>query len=459
MKSRVDFSTGRVQSNIISMAFPMLIAQLFNILYSIVDRIYLGNMQEVGEIALSGIGICLPVITLISGFSNLFGLGGAPIYSIARGSGNDEEAEKVMHNAFIMLLISGLIIGMAGFLFMKPLLYMLGATDVTYPYAASYFKIYLSGTCFSMISLGMNPYINSQGFAGTGMITVVSGACVNFILDPIFIFVLDMGIKGAAIATVISQIVSAVWVVSFLKGKKPEHRLKLTALKIDIDCIKSITKLGMANFVMSCTDSLTQVVCNRMLLIYGGEIYIGIMTILNSVRQLVLTPVSAITDGASSVISYNYGAKKMSGVNESIKFMTKLATAYSIILCGLILLFPKIFMSLFTNDMDMLDIGSTAMRIYFSVFFMMAFQYSGQSVFKSLNKAGYAIFFSLFRKVILVVPITLFLPEIIGVSGVFYAEAISNVVGGGICYLTMMLSVNKLDKNVNKEKNMTVSTQ
>ncbi len=458
MKTRVDFSSGGVQSNIISMAFPMLIAQLFNVLYSIVDRIYLGNMPDAGESALGGIGVCVPIITIITGFSNLFGLGGAPIYSIARGRGDDKEAEKVMHNAFMMLIVSGVIIGVLGVIFMKPLLYMLGATDVIYPYAASYLRIYLYGTCFSMISLGMNPYINSQGFAGTGMVTVVSGACVNFILDPIFIFVFDMGIKGAAMATVISQIISATWVLSFLGGKKPEHRLKLKGLSPDYDCIKRIMKLGTASFVMSCTDSMTQIVCNRVLLIYGGEIYIGIMTILNSVRQLVLTPVSAITDGASSVISYNYGARKISEVRKSIKFMTKLAAVYSVILCGFILLFPKIFMSLFTNDAEMLGIGSTAMRIYFSVFFMMAFQYSGQSVFKSLNKAGHAIFFSLFRKVILVVPLTLLLPDFIGVTGVFYAETASNVLGGGICYLTMLILVNKLGKNFGKEKNVAVST-
>ncbi|MBQ8281558.1 MAG: MATE family efflux transporter [Lachnospiraceae bacterium] len=459
MNNKVDFSTGNVRRNIISMALPMLIAQLFNILYSVVDRIYIGNLPEVGELALGGIGICVPIITVFTGFTNLFGLGGAPLFSIARGRGDKKEAAKILHNAFIMLLCTGIILGLAVYIFRKPLLYLLGATDATYVYADDYLSIYLSGTCASMISLGMNPYINSQGFARTGMLTVIVGALLNFVLDPIFIFGLDMGVKGAAVATVVSQLVSAVWVIHFLTGQHAENKLQLSLLVPDLKCILGIVKLGTASFIMSGTDSLVQIVCNRMLLNYGGDLYIGIMTIINSVRQIVLTPVSAITDGASSVISFNFGADRLDKVKHSIRFMSVLAVGYSIMICGLIALVPEVFMKMFTKDSLMLSEGSIALKLYFSGFFMMALQYSGQSVFKSLNMAGNAIFFSLFRKVVVVVPLTICLPMFLGVKGVYYAEVASNYIGGGICFATMLFVVSRLNKQRKLKENIFVSAE
>lgn len=441
MSGRVDFSTGNVRANIISMSFPMFLAQLLNVLYSIVDRMYIGRLPEIGENALGGIGICVPIITIITGFSNLFGLGGAPLFAIARGKGDTHKAKTIMHNAFFMLICTAIVLGSLTYIFRKPLLYLLGANDVTYVYASEYLEIYLLGTIFSMISLGMNPYINSQGFARTGMITILVGACTNFILDPIFIYGMNLGVKGAAIATLIAQFLSALWVILFLRGRRPEYRLRIREIVPNGACIKEIVVLGTASFVMSCTDSLVQIVCNKMLLAYGGDIYVSIMSIINSIRQVILTPISAITDGASSVISYNFGANKMDKVKQSIRFMTVLALVYSLVICGITTAFPEWFIRMFNEEGELLDKGSTALRIYFGGFFMMALQYSGQSVFKSLGKARKAIFFSVFRKVILVVPLTLYLPYLCGVTGVYYAEVVSNVVGGGLCFATMMLVI------------------
>lgn len=456
LKSKVDFSTGNIHRNIVSMAIPMLIAQMFNLLYSVVDRIFIGNLPEVGEMALGGIGICMPIITLFTGIANMFGLGGAPLFAIERGKGDQKEAKKILHNAFLMLLSSGALLGLIIYICRRPLLYMFGASELTYIYAEEYLSLYLSGTCASMISLGMNPYINSQGYAKTGMLTVIIGAFLNLILDPVLIFGLDMGVKGAALATVISQLVSAIWAINFLTGKHVEYKLDIYALAPDIASVKRIVKLGTANFIMSGTDSLVQIVCNKMLLVFGGDIYIGIMTILNSVRQIILIPISAITDGASSVISYNAGAKRYDKVIQSIHFMTILALSYSIVICALIVFSPELFMGMFTKDYLMLSEGSRAIKLYFSGFFMMALQYSGQSVFKSLNMAGNAIFFSLFRKVIVVVPLTIILPLILGVEGVYYAEVISNYVGGGICFATMLLVITKKCKHKNSKENFVI---
>lgn len=294
-----------------------------------------------------------------------------------------------------------------------------------------------------MISLGMNPFINCQGFAKVGMMTVVEGTIVNLVLDPIFIFALDLGVCGAAIATLISQAISAVWVMLFITGRKPEIRLNLLKVALNIKCIIDILKLGTASFIMHCTDSLVLMVCNRMLFKTGGDLYISIMTIINSVRQIIQIPVTALTDGASTVISFNYGAKKYEKVRKAIIFVTFGALLYTLLILVPIMISPKLILSLFGRGQELILNGANAMKIYFIGFFMMAFQYSGQCVFKSLNMPKYAVFFSVFRKIIIVVPLTLLLPKIWGVNGVFYAEAISNFVGGSICYITMSFVVKK----------------
>lgn len=446
MKSnQVDFGDTNVQRSILSVATPMLVAQIINLLYNIVDRIFIGKIPGEGTLALAGIGLCFPVITLITAFANLFGTGGSPLFSIERGKHNDKEALNIMANAFFMLVIIGLLITILGIVFHKPLLYLFGASDTTYSYAADYMIIYLIGTIFVMISLGMNPYINSQGFAKMGMYTVIIGAIANILLDPFFIFVLKMGVKGAALATIISQFLSAAWVMLFLTGKKIELKLTLQGFRPDFVCIKSIVSLGVSSFVMSATNSLVQVLCNSMLQTFGGDLYISAMTVINSIRQISQTPVMAISDGASPIISYNYGAENIPLTRKAIRFMTQLGFIYTFIFWGLTFAFPEVFIKIFNSDPTLLEITVPALHVYFFGFFMMAFQFAGQSVFKALNYAKEAVFFSLLRKVFIVAPLTIALPYIggLGVMGVFLAEPISNFTGALACYITMYRKVLK----------------
>ena len=440
--SQVDFSTGDVRRGILAVAAPMLVAQVLNLLYNIVDRIYIGKIPAEGTLALAGLGLCFPLVTLVTAFANLFGVGGAPLCSIARGQKDEKTAAKIMANAWFMLMVCGVALTVVGLVFHKPVLYLFGASDETYRYAADYLTIYLLGTVFVMTSLGLNPYINSQGFARIGMLTVLLGAA-NIVLDPILIYACGLGVRGAAIATVLSQGLSAVWVLRFLTGPKTELRLQIRGFHSDWACIRRIIALGTSSFVMSFTDSLVQVACNATLRTFGGDLYISVMTVINSVRQIAQTPVMALTDGASPVISYNYGARNVPRVRGAIRFMTQLGFGYTLLIWGLISLFPAAFIMIFNHDPDLLAAAVPSLHIYFFGFVMMAFQFSGQSVFKSLNKAKMAIFFSLLRKAIIVVPLTLLLPHVagLGVNGVFLAEPISNCIGGLACYITMRCTV------------------
>lgn len=444
MQSRqVDFGGTNVQRNILSVAAPMMAAQILNLLYNIIDRIYIGKIPGEGTIALAGLGLCFPVITMVTAFSStLWGRGRSPVRH-CQGKNDMGKARDVMNNAFFMLVATGTLLTVIGLVFRRSILYLFGASDATYPYASGYMFIYLFGTVFVMISLGMNPYINSQGFARIGMKTVVLGAAVNIILDPIFIFVLNMGVKGAALATVISQFISAIWVLCFLTGKQAELKLYFRGFHPDMACICEVMKLGFSTFCMAFTNSLVQIVCNTMLKTFGGDLYISVMTVINSVREIAQTPVSAISDGASPVISYNYGAEKIGQMRRAIHFMTQMGFAYTLFIWGIISVFPEFFIRIFNNNAELLHATVPSMHVYFFGFFMMAFQFAGQSVFKSLNRAKQAIFFSLLRKVVIVVPLTLLLPRVgeLGVTGVFLAEPVSNFIGGLACYVTMRRTV------------------
>lgn len=440
---QVDFGGSNVRRNVLAVAAPMLVAQIVNLLYNIIDRIYIGKIPGEGTLALAGLGLCFPVITMVTAFANLFGLGGAPLCSIARGQKDEKEARKVMNNAFFMLIVTGIILTAIGIIFHKPILYLFGASDVIYPYAADYMIVYMLGTVFVMTSLGMNPYINSQGFAKIGMKTVTLGAISNIILDPIFIFGLHMGVTGAAAATIISQMFSAVWVIKFLTGKKAELTLDLKGFTPDFECVGKIAKLGTSTFVMSFTNGLVQIVCNATLQIYGGDLYISAMTVINSIREIAQTPVLSMADGSSPIISYNYGAGQFGLMKKAIRFMTQICFAYTLLIWGLISAFPEIFIRIFNQDAALMNVAVPSLHIYFFGFFMMAFQFTGQCVFKALNKAPQAVFFSIFRKAIIVVPLTLLLPKIpmLGVMGVFMAEPISNFIGGLACYITMQCTI------------------
>lgn len=452
---QTDFSNGSVYRNILEVAVPMTLAQLLNLLYNIVDRIYIGRIPEVGTLALTGVGICFPIITMISAITNLFGNGGSPLCSMERGRGNRDEAEKLMGNTFLMLVLSGVVMMIVGYVFHKPILYAFGASDTTYPYAGEYIRIYLLGTVFVMISVGMNPFINSQGFGSVGMLTVLIGALLNIVLDPLFIFVLSMGVRGAALATIISQTVSAVWVVRFLTGGKAILKLKFSAMKLRWTRIVRIMSLGASSFMMAFTNGLVQIVCNATLQTWGGDLYVGIMTVLNSVREIFSMPVMGLTNGASPVMSFNYGAKTYERVKKAIWFTALLCLVYTLAAWGIIALVPEFFIRLFNDDSTLLSAGVESLRIYFMGFCFMALQFAGQSAFTALGKAKKAVFFSIFRKVIIVVPLTILLPKMgLGVLGVFWAEPISNIVGGCASFFTMLATVMpELNAGIRQKKN------
>ena len=447
MKTKqIDFSNGKVFENIMLAAGPMLVAQVLNLMYNIVDRIYIGKIPGEGVLALGGIGLCFPIISLITAFTNLYGSGGAPLCSIERGKGNREEAEKIMNTSFYLLIVTGVILTGVGMVLGRPLLYLFGASDSTIRFALPYMRIYLLGTVFSMISLGMDPFINAQGFASTGMTTVFLGAAVNIILDPVFIFLLGMGVEGAAFATICSQFLSAVFVIRFLTGKRAELKLKpFDKIGLKAGRIMDIISLGAASFAMQCTNSLVQIASNSMLSTFGGDMYISIMAIINSVRQILDTPVLAITDGSSPILSYNYGAGNYKGVKKAVKLVVAFSLTYTILVWAIVLVIPSAFIRIFNSDSTLITAAVPALHTYFFAYIFQALMYSGQAVFKSLNKKKQAIFFSLLRKVIIVVPLTYLLPHVgnLGVLGVFAAEPVSNVLGGGACFVTMLFMMRR----------------
>ncbi len=438
-----DFSQGSVKENILRLAGPMTLAQLINLLYNIIDRMYIGHLPENATLALTGLGLTFPILMLVTAFSNLFGMGGAPLFSIARGRQEEERASDIMGTTFTMLLLSGVLLTVIGLLIKEPLLYLFGASDQTFPYADQYLSIYLLGSTFVMFSLGMNNFINAQGFARKGMLTVLIGAVLNILLDPLFIFVLHMGVQGAALATIISQLFSALWILRFLTGKEAVIRLKKNSLKVHLPLLKEIVALGTSGFVMSFTNSAVQIVCNATLQNFGGDIYVGVMTVINSIREVVSMPVQGITNASQPVLGYNFGAKEYRRVKEGIKFMSVTCIIYTTAIWIILLLFPRPFIHIFNSNSQLLKLGVPSMTIYFFGFFMMSLQFSGQSTFVALGRSKNAVFFSLFRKVIIVIPLTLILPHIggLGVNGVFLAEPISNFIGGTACFVTMLRTV------------------
>ena len=441
IKNKNDFSSGPVWQRIISQAVPLMIAQLVQLLYNVVDRIYLGHMDS-DSMALTGVGLTFPIITLIMAFTSLFGMGGVPLFSMARGSGNERRAADVLGNSAALLLLSSVILTAAGYLLKTPVLYALGASEVSFVYAEQYLNVYLIGTVFSMLATGLNGYINAEGFPKIGMFSVMIGAVANIVLDPLFIFGLDMGVKGAALATVISQAVSAAWVVSFLTSKRAIIRLELGAMRIRWDTTRDIVRLGTSNFIMSGTTCLVQISCNVTLQSFGGDLYVGIMTVANSIREIFMLPVSGLVSGAGPVISFNYGAKKYGRVISGIRFNTIVGAVYTLAAWVLIVAFPRLWFGIFSDDVQMMAEGVEMLRIYFFGFVFMTLQFAGQSTFQALGDARHAIFFSLLRKAFIVVPLTLLLPHLgFGVMGVFLAEPISNALGGVLCYATMRLKV------------------
>lgn len=453
---RIDFEHGTITGNILGAAFPMLVAQILSLLYNIVDRIYIARIPEVGTTALGAVGLCFPIIVIITAFSNLFGSGGAPLFSINRGKKDTQKARIIMNTSFSMLCVCGVILMGIGMVFANPILVLFGASKEGLTYAYPYMMIYLIGTVPSMIATGMNPFINAQGYATSGMLSVTIGAIANLILDPLFIFGLHLGIKGAAIATIISQTLSAAYVFYFLR-KKSELKVRMLSKaewKVCGADAKNIVSLGSAGFIMQLTNSLVTICCNSVLSGIGGDVYISVMTIVSSIRQMVETPIYAMNEGTSPILSYNYGAQRPKRVRKAIRVMTCMILIYTAIMWSVIIFAPEFLIGIFSSDKELLVDAVEALKLYFAAFIFMDLQYIGQTVFKSLNKKKQAIFFSLLRKVFIVVPLTYLFPYTfrMGTRGVFLAEPISNVIGGSLCFITMLAIVMPELKKM-KEKN------
>ena len=442
---RIDFENGSVTQNIFAAALPMLVAQILNLLYNIVDRIYIARIPHIGTAALGAVGLCFPLVVIITAFANLFGSGGAPLFSISRGQKRNKQAVHIMNTSFTMVCFSAAVLMIIGLLFAHPLLVLFGASKDALVYAFPYMMIYLIGTLPSMIAIGMNPFINAQGYSTIGMFSVAIGAVANLLLDPFFIFVLGFGVRGAAIATVISQCLSASFVLFFLT-KKAELKVRFlhkNELSESLGYAKNIISLGTAGFIMQLTNGLVSIVCNNVLSVTGGDIYISVMTIISSVRQMVETPIHAINEGTSPVLSYNYGARRPDRVKKAGVVLIIMVLIYTGIMWSVILIAPEFLIGIFSSDKLLLKDAVPALKLYFAAFIFMDLQYIGQTVFKSLNKKKQAIFFSLLRKVFIVVPLTYFLPYGLhmGTDGVFMAEPVSNVIGGSLCFITMLVTI------------------
>ena len=440
-----DFSQGGIRANILRLAVPMVLAQLASVLYNIVDRIYLGHMPGASSAALAGVGLTFPILQIITAFASLFGSGGTPLFSMARGRGDDREAAHILNVVFSLLVSVGAALTVLFLLLRRPLLYLLGASDATYPYASQYLAVYLTGSVFVMLSLGLNGFINAQGFGRTGMMTVVIGAGLNLVLDPILIFGFGLGVQGAALATVISQFFGALWAVLFLTSRRASVRLEPFRFCFPPVLIRRICGLGMSGFVMSVTNCAVQAVCNMALQQYGGDLYISVMTIVNSMREIAITPANAASQAGQPVMSYNYGAQQYARVRAAIRFVTLLCVGYTLAVWGLLMAFPAQCAALFSSDARLIAVGTPAMRVYFCGIFLMALQMAGQAPAVALGRARQAVFFSLLRKAFIVVPLTLLLPRLggLGVMGVFLAEPVSNLIGGAACYLTMALTIGR----------------
>ena len=442
MAKHNDFSKGPVWKCIVTQAVPLTIAQLVQLLYNVVDRIYLGHMQGGSSLALTGVGLSFPIITLILAFTALFGNGGVPLFSMARGAGDDDRAARILGNSFALLLLSSGILMAAGYMFCEPILFAFGASEESFVYAKQYLDIYLLGTFFSMTATGLNGYINAQGYPKIGMCSIILGAVSNIVLDPVFIFWLDMGVAGAALATILSQGISALWVMRFLLGKTISVPLRRCNIRIRRDITRDIFRLGTANFIMQGTNCLVQVACNSTLQRYGGDLYVGIMTVVNSIREIFMLPLSGMVGGSQPVISYNYGAKAYDRVRSGIRFNTVIGASFNTIAWVLVILFPRFWFSIFSDDAATIAAGVGALNIYFFGFVFMSLQLAGQTTFQAVGDARHAITFSLLRKAVVVAPLTFLLPRLgFGVNGVFLAEPISNVIGGLACYITMRRTV------------------
>lgn len=433
----------------LSLSVPAIIAQIVNLLYNIVDRIYIGHIPQIGSLALTGVGITMPIIIVIAAFSALIAMGGAPKMAIKLGEKKEEEAKKIMETCFSALVISSIILTLIVLLFKEKLILTFGGSANTLPYAIDYITIYSIGTIFVQIALGMNLFITTQGFAKVGMLTTIIGAALNIVLDPIFIFLLKMDVKGAALATIISQGVSALWVIRFLSSKNRNLRLNFKRINIDKKILLGCMALGVSPFIMHSTESILQIAFNRSLLKYGGDLYVGAMTIISTVTQLLVLPLTGLTQGGQPIISYNYGAKKYDKVMEAIKLMFIYCFGYALIFIIFLMLKPEIFIKIFTNKEELIKATVSVIRVYMAGMLLFSLQISAQQSFLAMGRAKISIFLALLRKVILLIPLIYILPNFFEnkIFAVFLAEPIADIISAITSVIAFLIFIKKLMNN------------
>ena len=443
-KKAVDLGSGNVRKLLFSLALPTITSQIVNMLYNLVDRIYIGHMQPaetVGKLALTGVGVCLPIILVISAFAALIAMGGAPKASISEGRGDLKAAEHIMGNSFSLLVLASVILTAVFQLFAEPLLLTFGASENTIGYALDYLRIYTLGTIFVQMTLGMNAYITAQGFTTVSMKTVLIGAILNTLLDPIFIFVLGLGVRGAALATILSQAVSAVWVLRFLTGPRTKWRLRRENLKPVPSVFLPCLALGLAPFIMQSTESLISVCFNSSLLKYGSDIAVCAMTVLISIMQLAMMPLQGLTQGAQPIISYNYGARNAQRVRDAFRCLLVSCVAYSMTLWALVQLFPQAFALIFNNDPALVEYAAWALRVYMAATGIFGVQIACQQTFIALGNAKTSLFLAILRKIILLIPLIYILPHFFTnkVFAVFLAEPVADFLA--VCTTAAMFAV------------------
>lgn len=442
MNDNKDFlGTQPIGRLLLKLALPTVAAQLINMLYNIVDRMYIGHIKDVGALALTGVGVCMPLIMIISAFAALVGNGGAPRASIYMGKKDTDTAQKILGNCFSLQIIISIILTIILLIGNKTFLLAFGASENTISYAVNYMNIYAIGTIFVQLTLGMNAFITAQGFAKTGMLSVLIGAVANIVLDPVFIFGMDMGVRGAALATIISQALSCIWVLSFLFGKKTFLKIKPENLRLHAKIILPCVALGSSLFIMQASESIISVCFNSSLLKYGGDIAVGAMTILTSVMQFAMLPLQGLGQGAQPIMSYNYGAKNNDRVRKTFRLLLKVSFGYSIVLWAIVMLFPQMFAMMFTSDNALLSFTSQALRIYMASMFMFGIQIACQMAFNALGKAKDSIIVAVMRKFILLIPLIYIMPAIFKANqtnAVYMAEPVADFIA--VCFTAILFA-------------------
>lgn len=454
MSNEVDLGKEPIGRLLFTLAVPAIASQIVNALYNMVDRMYIGHIADVGANALTGVGVCFPIIMIVSAFAALVSMGGAPRASILLGQNNQRGAEKILGNCFSALVITAIILTAATLTFQKPLLLLFGASQNTLSFAMDYLTIYAIGTIFVQLTLGMNAFVSAQGFSKISMMTVVIGAITNIILDPILIYGFQMGVQGAALATIISQAISALWVLKFLSGNKTTIRLKKENMKIDTQVLLPSMALGVAPFIMQATESILVLCFNSSLLRYGGDTAVGAMTILSSVMQFAMLPLQGFTQGGQPIISYNYGANHAERVKKAFKLLLICCLTYSAILWALSELFPEIFIAIFTSDPDLTEITQWALRVYMGGCLLFGAQIACQQTFIALGNAKTSAFLAMFRKIIVLIPLIYILPQFIEnkVFAVFLAEPIADTLAVLTTVVLFVFEIRKVMHEMRERK-------